>query len=793
MSLITHNHLNKDSILETNNDGSLIIFGSLNDLNENVGPKIMKKVSSLKTSFTNKIKPQKELASNLDKIKANYKESKPPSYENTSGFELQNDMSQAILNTLLISKKLKEVSIEKVIYNAFNHYANPTCTRFKNKECDIELQLLNHTNDPNTRNHSVVSKSSIDTVFSKRNHANSISSYTKRKSSIVTSVIEELNSMKQLLADDTKTLNSANSANDSKNNNLFVDKYLNTTIFESPETSENRLDLPDGSSPLDTDLEISNHKTLNDEYEVALNKNPNVILFPTVNCKNPSSNNQFLQSIRRLSQMSSDENANFIEDESYPDNEDNDESTALVREQSRYSDVSDNDTREIDNSKNEITLLKNKKSILKGKIKIKDPHSSHALLFSNLKVKLCGYKLIYDHSVLIDDSDNVVKKYNNLSPDTESVRGLRITKPFVTKEIDILTNHDGVLCVLDEKDIFFEYVLDSTEFPSTLDCQYGKIEYRLELYSNIVNVGNVILTENVTILKTLEPKVCNLIDQNDSVYKLNNSLNVNNKRSTDNGQIYKLRYKDLQQFGFNIQSLVDEDEYLKKEHLFNYMKEHQSCLKNADYLESELRQPKIFYDIFLSSKTIIMNEPFQFYFAIKKALHCKNRWFITECTLTLEQHYCFPYTKEVYNKDYEHSKIDKKKYKKIFVHSVCELKPKLKEEKESVLIEDAVISSDLAFYNGLFDEYKDYYKKNTMDNIIPHYDELNTLKPEVNKEIKRLISVTHKLRINIGLECDRSAVEKKGVKLKKQFSMSLPVYVITSSMYSTMILPEYIE
>lgn len=83
--------------------------------------------------------------------------------------------------------------------------------------------------------------------------------------------------------------------------------------------------------------------------------------------------------------------------------------------------------------------------------------------------------------------------------------------------------------------------------------------------------------------------------------------------------------------------------------------------------------------------------------------------------------------------------------------------------------------------------------KNTMDNIIPHYDELNTLKPEVNKEIKRLISVTHKLRINIGLECDRSAVEKKGVKLKKQFSMSLPVYVITSSMYSTMILPEYIE
>lgn len=792
MTLITHNHLNKDNVLETNDDGSLVIFGSLNDMNENDRPKIMKKVSSLKTSLTNKMKPQKELASHLDKIKASYKESNPPSYESTGRSELQNDMRQAVLNTLMLSKKLKEVFIEKVIYNAFNHYANPTCTIFKNNNCIIELQLLNHTNDSDTRNQFMISKSSIDTVFSKRYYANSISSYTKRKSSIVTSVIEELNSMKQHLADDTKTLNSANSTSD-KSNNLFVDKYLNTNIFESPETSKTRMNILENSSPLDTDWKISNHKTLNDEYEVALNRNPKVILFPTVNCKNPSSNNQFLQSIRRLSQMSSDNNENSIEEENYPDTAENEQSTVLVREQSRYSDLSDNDTREIDNNKYEIDSLKNKKSVLKGNIKIRNSHPSHALLFSNLKVKLCGYKLIYVHSVLIENSDNAAKKYNNLSADTESVRGLRITNPFVTKEIDILAKYDGFLCVLHEKDVSFEYVLDSAEFPSTLDCQYGKIEYRLELYSNIVNLGNVILTENVTILKTLEPEVCNLIDQNDSVYKLNNSLKVNNKRSTDNGQVYKLRYKDLQHFGFKIQTLIDEDEYLKKDHFSRYIKKHQSCWQNVDYLESELRQPKILYDIFLSSKTIIMNEPFQFYFAIKKALNCRNKWFITECTLTLEQHYCFPYTKEIYNKDYEHAKIDRKKYKKIFVHNVCELKPKLKEEKESILIENAVISSDLAFYHGLFDGYKDYYKRNTLDTIIPHYDELNTLNPEVNNEIKRLISVTHKLRLNISLECDRSAVEKKGVKLKKQFSMSLPVYVITSSMYSTMILPAYIE
>lgn len=792
MSLITYHSLNKDCILENNDDGSLIIFGSLNDLDENVGPKIMKKVSSLKTSLTNKIKPQKELALNLNKLKTNYIKSKPPNYENISHFELQNDMNQIIMNTLMMSKKLNEAPIEKIIYNAFNHYANPTCTRFKNKACDIELFLLNHTNDPSTKNHSLISKSSIDTVFSMRNHANSISSYTKRKSSIVTSVIEELNSMKQLLADDTNTLNSTSSPSDNKQENLFVDKYFNTNIFDSGETSNISLDIQENTSPLDTESQVSNKK-LNDEYEIALNKNPKVILFPTVNCKNPSSNNQFLQSIRRLSQMSSDETANFIEDENYAENDDNDESTALVREQSRYSDVSESDTREIETNKDEITLLKNKRSMLKGKIKIKNAHPSHALLFSNLKIKMCGYKLIYDHSVLIESNNDVVKKYNNLSADTESIGGLRITKPFVTKEIDILEKYDGFLCVLDEKDISFEYVLDSTEFPSTLDCQYGKIEYRLEVYLNIVNVGNVILTDDVIILKTLEPEVCNLIDQNDSVYKLNNSLNVNNKRSTDNGQTYKLRYKGMQHFGFNIHNLIDEDDFLKKDYFNNYMKEHKSCWNNIEYFESELRQPKIFYDIFLSSKTIIMNEPFQFYFAIKRAPNCKNKWFLTECTLTLEQHYCFPYTKEVYNKDYENLKIDKKKYKKIFVHNVCQAKPKLKEEKESIFLADAVISSDLAFYRGLFDEHKDYYKRNSVDTIMPHYDELNTLKPEINDEIKRLISVTHKLRINIGLECDRSAVEKKGVKLKKQFSMSIPVYVITSSMYSTMILPEYIS
>ena len=76
---------------------------------------------------------------------------------------------------------------------------------------------------------------------------------------------------------------------------------------------------------------------------------------------------------------------------------------------------------------------------------------------------------------------------------------------------------------------------------------------------------------------------------------------------------------------------------------------------------------------------------------------------------------------------------------------------------------------------------------------MPHYDELNTLKPEVNDEIQNMISVSHKLRIGISMESDRSEVEEKGVKLKKQFSMSIPVYVITSSMHSTMILPEYIK
>lgn len=308
-----------------------------------------------------------------------------------------------------------------------------------------------------------------------------------------------------------------------------------------------------------------------------------------------------------------------------------------------------------------------------------------------------------------------------------------------------------------------------------------------------MNIGNVVLTDRVVILKTLEPEVCNLIDQNDCVYKLNNALNVNNKRSVDSGQTYKLRYKDMDHFGFNIKNLIEEDDYVKKDPLKKYIKEHCKDLQEANYLTDELRQPKLFYDIFLSSKTIILNEPFQIYFSIKKALNCKNDWFITECSLTLEQQYCFPYTKKIVNKDYENATINKKKYKKIFVHSILQTKPKLSEKKESVLIAEAEVKSDLAIYDGIFEEHKEHIKKNNADSIMPHYDELNILKPEVNDEIQNLISVSHKLRISITVECDRSGVESKGVKLKKQFSLSIPVYVITSSMFSTMILPEYIK
>lgn len=800
MCLITYHDIDKKSILKTDENNSMTIFGSMIDLDEHLKPKIMKTVNVFKNSLTTKNKCHKDIVNNLKVLMTYDIASKPPQYNHINNCELKNDMNQTLINTLQLSKKAKEYSVKKILYNACNHIFNPPCTRFENKHFSIELKLIKDFNSPETTNHSLISKSSVDTVFSKRVHANSISSYTKRKSSVVTSVIEELNNMKELQQTDDLaiSLKLKKSNSQQKSENLFTDRYFNTNIFNSNQSSRPSLNLQDtrkSQSPTDFNImDFAYSQTLNEEYDTALNKDPRVVLFPTVTCKNPSSNTHTLDSVRRLSQLAADDNANFVEDESDRDDESNQSSSGLLRVQSRYSDTSNNEVREDDVSDRIAkTILKSKVSMLKGSIQLNNKSDTQALLLSNLKIKLCGYKLIYGHLVLIEEINEKSTRFDNLSAATESVNGLRVTKPFITKELDLLQNTNGSLVVRNNKEICFEFLIDSTEFPSTLNCQYGKIEYRLEVYSNLVNIGNVILNDLIVIHKTLEPEVCNLIDQNDSVYKLNNALNVNNKRSTNNGQTYNLRYTDLEKSGFDISNLIEEDDYLKKDWLNKYIKEHCKDPKEINYLKDELRQPKIFYDVFLSSKTIILNEPFQLFFSIKKALNCNNDWFITECSLTLEQHYCFPVTKKIINKDYENAKIEKKKYKKIFFHNVQHLKPKLSEKRESIYVEDAVIHSDLSFYEEIFNEHKEYIRKNSADSIMPHYDELNTLKPEVNDEIQNMISVSHKLRIGISMESDRSEVEEKGVKLKKQFSMSIPVYVITSSMHSTMILPEYIK
>lgn len=793
--------------------GHVEIVGKLNCRN-GTGLKLVKKMNIFYNNSASQ-NIQNEIIENLVEIASYYRKnannSAPPLYESLSNStenkqeKCQRDIEQLILNTLLLYTKQKQYIIDKIYYNCFNNLDNPAQNSYCDKKINVSMGL---------EKDSIANKPQSITNHSE----NKLSNYNRRRSSIVSSVINDLDannyilghtnneSLKEFMTEHDTNISTTNSNESSvfsisgdSTNGLTENNYAPTLITESSSSCRNTdksiyflNSKPTNKlsyfNSIDEELDFNfQPKKLNIQYEKALNTDPRVIVLPSVMCKSPSEDSQRHRDIRRL--LSAEMNADQINEprDNHPEfdynsseceSEDDSisDSNGLLRVNSRFVENSPR-------SEEQNLVLTGKDFLLRGFVNIKNNSKLPCLLCNNVKIMLCGYKLSYDHCVLNSSVDSS-QIFENLSVITESVNGLRVTKPFIKKEVNLLKDQDYCI-ILDEKTLKFEILIDSREFPSTLNCKYGKIEYRLECYINAVNISNVILNEKIVIIKSLEPSMSNLINQNDSILKQNNPLTVYNK-FLEHSQ-WKVRHKYFDFDKEPLSQLIDEDEYLDGSHWERLALKYPNLVIPDSTIKC-LSESKILYDVFLPSKTIVFNEPFEFYFKIALTPQCVNDWNIIDCTLCLEQHYCFPYTTKL-NKKGERYKTDRMKYKKVFLYPLLTQKHSIHDKVKSVCFSDAVVKSDLAIYDSVFKDSKDVDITDTLDKIVPHYDELNTLYPDSNKIIKNIINVSHKLKINFTVECLPTSLNKH--RLKKQFSMSLPVFLITSYTLSTMTLPTY--
>ncbi|OBA27316.1 hypothetical protein HANVADRAFT_52349 [Hanseniaspora valbyensis NRRL Y-1626] len=780
---------NNNSYLDT---GHLDVVGKLNQSTNSTRSKIIKKINI----FKKETKPPSpnfhiDIKENLQKIASYYEQynkstsSLPLYIDIDQEVETKNkaDIEQLISNTFLLAKNEKQFVIDKFFYNCFNNIENPIMNSYSDKNISVSMNLMQDT-DLLERKCSV---SGASNVQSSRN-------YNERRSSIVSSVINDLNTndltvnqnnnelLKYFMMnhDENISINDSNASSVLTSDTDDVTRitehgYSSPTIlsdnnsshktaFKNNFASNSRPSSKSSNNRSLTKYSFYNHKPLelNLKYETALNSDPRVITLPSIMCKSPSEDSQRHRDMRRLI---SDEYNMTQSSETSNDNDNN--NSGIIISSSNNSDY-DFDQGNLSSESNGILRvnsrfgennaleeesnfsLTGKSHLLRGSINIKNKHKLPCLLVNNIKVMLCGYKLSYEHLILNDKlPQSSINESFSAKP--ESINGLRITKPFIKKEVDLL-DEKGYTVILNEKTFSIEILIDSREFPANFSCAYGKIEYRLECYINAINVGNIIVNDKIVIIKSLEPSMSNLIDQNDSVFKKDNQLTVCNKILE----------------GYQWRARLPED------------------------IVKQLETPKLLYDVFLPSKTIIFNEPFQFYFKLKPTEACINDWNVTECILCLEQHYCFPRTTKV-NEKGEKCKTDTMKYKKVFLYQLLSEKYSLEQKIKTVCFDNVKVESDLAIYDSVFTEHKEPDPVDFMNKIVPHYDELNTLYPETNKMMKGLLNISHKLKIIFSIETICHSKEKGNQRLKKQFSMSLPIFLITSYTLSTMTLPEYEE
>ena len=817
---------NNNSYLDT---GHLDIVGKLNQSTNSTSSKIIKKINIFKNE-TNPPPPNFhiDIKENLQKIASYYEQfnkstSSLPLYKDIDQ-EVENknkaDIEQLISNTFLLAKNEKQFVIDKFFYNCFNNIENPIMNNYSDKKISVSMNLKKDT-DLLERKCSISGNSDVQST---RN-------YNERRSSIVSSVINDLNTnhltvnqnnnelLKSFMMnhDENISINDSNASSVLTSDTDDVTRitehgYSSPTILSDNNSShktafKNNFALnsrPSSKSSNNGSLtkhSFYNHKPLdlNLKYETALNSDPRVIILPSIMCKSPSEDSQRHRDMRRLisdeynmtqsSEISNDNdnnnnNSSIISSNSsdYDFDQANlsPESNGILRVNSRFG---ENNALEEESN----FVLTGKSHLLRGSINIKNKHRLPCLLLNNIKVMLCGYKLSYEHLILNDKLPQSSMN-ESFSAKPESINGLRITKPFIKKEVDLL-DEKGYTVILNEKTFSFEILIDSREFPANFSCAYGKIEYRLECYINAINVGNIIVNDKVVIIKSLEPSMSNLIDQNDSVLKKDNPLTVCNKFLE--GYQWRARCKHFDYKKESLTSLINEDDYLNS---FNWerMMLQNPNLEVPEDIVKQLETPKLLYDVFLPSKTIIFNEPFQFYFKLKATEQCVNDWNVTECVLALEQHYCFPRTTKL-NEKGEKCRTDTMKYKKVFLYQLLSEKYSLKQKIKTVCFDNVKVESDLAIYDSVFTEHKETDPVDFMNKIVPHYDELNTLYPETNKMMKGLLNISHKLKIIFTIETICHSNEKGNQRLKKQFSMSLPIFLITSYTLSTMTLPEYEE
>ncbi|XBW34868.1 hypothetical protein QEN19_000435 [Hanseniaspora menglaensis] len=820
MSVINFVNLNKKSyICDENNpsevEGELEIVGKLRSNSSNAGTKIIKKFNFFKGGNSIHEKNNTEILENLKNIASYYQTIELPSslplysdVVSSSDFKFQKEqrnIDQLISNTFLLANKENQRIISKLYYNSFNYVDNPVTTSFSDKKIKVLMSLSDDSR----------------LVEQRKNSSLLNTTYNSRRSSIVSSVINDLQadinksllcsdlSLKQSMCDQGQYLkisrNSSLSSNESASIKKLTANHYNvintksepknqygeynnctfSTLEQKPQVSETKLSM---NSPA---LNFKNQK-LNIEYETALNTDPSVVVLPSVVCKNPSEDGQRHRDLRRLSlaktistqaneiEIVNIDNNGFTNSDTESDMDDTDlENNGLLRINSLFSENASV-------TSNSDLKLTGKKHLLRGSVTIENTFNLPCLLINNFKVMLCGYKLQYDHFVLQGALEKDII-YENIIAETESLNGLRITKPFIKKEVNFLQDRNYTI-VVNKKTFEFEILIDSREFPSTLNCQFGKIEYRLECYINAINIGNIILNNKIVIIKSLEPSMSNLINQNDSVLRHNSFLTVFNK--VLEGHQWKIRYKQFNYKKESLSLLLSEDEYLDSSSWEKMLLKDSSIIVQPKIME-QLQKPKLLYDLFLVSKTIVLNEPFEFYFKIKHSDNCVNDWNITECSMILEQHYVFPYTSKL-DENHKKCKSHKMKYKKVFSYTLVSRKYDTKSKTKDIYIPDLKVQSDLAIYDSVFHNHQDVGNNHLLDRIVPHYDELNTLYPETNKLMKNIISISHRIKINFSVETKVvSGLKEK--RLKKQFSISLPVFLITSYTLSTMTLPLYEE
>ncbi|KAL6942234.1 hypothetical protein ACO0QE_003402 [Hanseniaspora vineae] len=486
-------------------------------------------------------------------------------------------------------------------------------------------------------------------------------------------------------------------------------------------------------------------------------------------------------------------------------------------EETRQNDRTNNDT----NSHN---------AELYGEVVIHTPKKTCAnnglFVIKNFKIKVCGYMLNFKC-----EFDPILGK-TRTTPIISSRERTRVHVPFL--EDDIVeyvgiasgkkvkpTTRSPMPLVLDQADcnyIFpFKHLVNSNDFPSSLYSTMGKIEYRIECYLTVENIGNILLTDKIDIHKSLEPASwCaatenGTLNREGSTYSFEKSKEVTNFRNdkalSQISDISEIKYNFYlssriivlnQLFDFTIDILNDEDKY-------NFKIAH-VCV--------ELMQVFKFPNSNLQCKS----------YPLYSCQSTKNSTFPTTYSHSLDSIRVsnVKICNEMVNKNY-HSN-DNNNYKDYYMSQPAD-DTVLKSEKSDNLVTCITTamsntSNSLKLGSKWSPRGKDSKEttlkgKNSketsptsfpqmgpyVDGLIPYYNEKKNLRKK--EMLNDFISIGHFLKFTVDIEdsttltCQNDKLSngkkrlKEFTKIKKRMTFQIPIVLVSELMMSTLTLPEY--